>query len=184
MGLNGSGKSSLMKIIFGDPLTENCSIRIDGKSLNGGRRYPTDIRYLPQHNFIPNHLQIRRVMDDFEVDAYSVLNLFPELQQFINLKVEHLSGGWKRIFEVYLILSSKTKFVLLDEPFSHIMPLHVETIKNLILKEKANKGMLISDHLFEHLLEITDDNYLLKYGQTMRVSDEKDLDEYGYINLK
>ena len=31
--------------------------------------------------------------------------------------------------QVYLILVSHTKFCMLDEPFSHIMPVHVDAIK-------------------------------------------------------
>jgi ABC-type multidrug transport system ATPase subunit len=183
LGRNGCGKSSLMRIMFGEPLTEDKSVRIDGKGLLGSFRNPKDMRYLPQQNFIPDHLLLSRVMDDFGLDEEPLKENFPELNKLPNMRVYQLSGGWKRILELYIILKSESKFVLLDEPFSHIMPLHVETIKRLIIEEKRNKGILISDHLYNHIMEISDQVYMIKNGRTLLIESTKELHEHGYINL-
>ena len=42
--------------------------------------------------------------------------LFPEFEKYKNNRLEHLSGGEQRIIEIYVILVSNTKFVMLDEP--------------------------------------------------------------------
>lgn len=54
-------------------------------------------------------------------------------------RIGELSGGEQRILECFVILRSRTQFILLDEPFSQIAPLHVETLQTLIRQEKMAK---------------------------------------------
>lgn len=184
LGRNGCGKSTLMRIMFGEPLTEDRSVRIDNESLLGSFRNPKDMRYLPQQHFIPKHLSLTRVLDDFGLEKDRLLENFPEFEAFPKLKVNQLSGGWQRILELYIILKSESKFVLLDEPFSHIMPLHVETIKRLIVEEKQIKGILISDHLYQHILEVSDQVYMINNGRSFPIESAQDLHDNGYIRLR
>ncbi len=45
------------------------------------------------------------------------------------------------------------------------MPKHVSTIKRLINDEKSNKGIIITDHLYEHIIEICDEIYVITNGK-------------------
>ena len=73
---------------------------------------------------------------------------------------------------------------MLDEPFSQVMPVHAETIKEIIVQEKKYKGMLITDHLYEHILDISDRLYLLHMGKTNLINNVHDLEVFGYISGK
>jgi ABC-type lipopolysaccharide export system ATPase subunit len=94
-----------------------------------------------------------------------------------------LSGGEKRIIETYLILKSQSKFVLLDEPFSHIAPIYINTIIELIQEEKHEKGIIITDHMYKYVTEISDDLYLLKDGWNKKVKNLSELEFYKYARL-
>ena len=182
LGRNGTGKTCLMNIIYGELQTTNKSIRLDGKAIFDGYRNPETLRYLPQFNFIPKYLKTKRIFKDFNLDFSRFIEYFPEFEKYFNSKIKTFSGGEIRILEIYSILASKTKFCMLDEPFSHVMPVHVDTIKRIILAEKKNKGIIITDHLYEHIIDICDDIYVILNGKTYLTKDRNDLIKLGYLN--
>lgn len=181
LGRNGCGKSSLMKIIFGSLRGNFQSVRMNGQYKHAMLTSPGAIRYLPQKAFIPKHLKIAEVCNLYEVFLNSIIEDFPVFDKYRNQKVGALSGGEIRLFETMVILKSDVAFVILDEPFSHIMPLHVEKIKEVIAKEKLNKGIIITDHLYRHITDISDDLYLVREGKTFKINSQDDLIRYGYL---
>jgi ABC-type lipopolysaccharide export system ATPase subunit len=181
LGRNGTGKSCLMKILFGELYPNDKSIRINGNALLTSYRSPNDLRYLPQKRFIPNSLTIKRIFNDFKLDFTDLLNNFPEFEKYYNSKLIELSGGERRIIEIYSILVSKSRFCMLDEPFSQIMPVHIDTIKGLLIREKDNKGIIITDHMYKHIVDICDDLYLISNGQTYLTKGIDDLETFGYV---
>ena len=56
LGRNGSGKSCLMNIMYGELIPNDKSIRFNGESFIDNKRNPQDLRYLPQFSFIPKSL--------------------------------------------------------------------------------------------------------------------------------
>ena len=181
LGRNGCGKTCLMNIIYGELEPNNKSIRIDGKAIFSGFRNPETFRYLPQFSFIPKSLKINRIFKDFKLDFSPFIHEFPEFEKYYKMKLNHLSGGEQRIIEVYSILASKTRFCMLDEPFSHVMPVHVETLKRILINEKKNKGILITDHLYKHITEMSDNLYVIANGKTYLTKGLNDLKTFGYI---
>jgi len=182
LGRNGAGKTSLLNIIYGELQLVNKSVRLDGKVLSERHRNPGDFRYLPQFSFIPKSVRLKRLFRNFELDYDRFISYFPEFKKHFRSKLGKLSGGERRIVEVYLVLVSKTKFCLLDEPFSQVMPLHVETLKQIIKEESQLKGIIITDHLYQHLTEICNDLYVIANGKTYKSQEAEDLKRLGYIS--
>jgi ABC-type lipopolysaccharide export system ATPase subunit len=94
-----------------------------------------------------------------------------------------LSGGERRLINVYIIIRSRSRFALLDEPFSHLMPLQIEQIKELMQEEKKNKGFLITDHLYQHIVDVSDKFYILSDGKTHLAKSIGDIERLGYARL-
>ena len=202
LGRNGCGKSCLMKILSGSLKAGFCSMRIDGK---WHRRFTEkEIRYLPQHPFIPGWLRLERALGDFGLQREDLERWFPEFISLRGTRIGELSGGEQRILECFIIqrlsalrrpeggeqrilecfiiLRSPARFILLDEPFSQIAPLHVATLQTLIRQEKATKGILLTDHMYRHVTGIADRLYVMADGQAYPCENDEDLVRRGYLN--
>lgn len=71
---------------------------------------------------------------------------------------------------------------MLYEPFSYIVPLFIEKIKQLINDEKQRKIIIMTDHLYRNVIEMSDTIYLLRNGCTTQIDDLKMLEAYQYLN--
>jgi ABC-type lipopolysaccharide export system ATPase subunit len=181
LGRNGQGKTCLMNIILGTLNSSINSIRFDGTVTRNVSKRPDLLLYLPQFNFIPKSLTVKKVLEDFELSPEGLENRFPEFNSRRDLRVNQLSGGQWRTLELYIVVKAPSLFAMLDEPFTHLNPIQIENIKGFLLEEKANKGFLITDHMYNHLLDISDTVYLLKDGRTHLTKTVGDLEDLGYV---
>lgn len=181
LGRNGTGKTSIMNIIYGNIFINNSSVRINKVVLPKSYRQPERIRYLPQFNYTPKGFKVKNIFKDYDLDFSDFATFFPDLKKFYNSKIATLSSGEIRIIETYSILASKSLFCILDEPFSSIMPIHIDSIKMLINREKKHKGIILSDHLYEHILDTCDDLYVINNGKVHLTNDHKDIEKLKYV---
>lgn len=143
LGRNGNGKSCLMNVIYGTLSATTKSIRLDGTYLEKAYKNPDVLTYLFQANFIPKQLSLKRVFADYGIDYTGFENSFPEFKSKYNSQIKSLSGGEKRLVEIYLVLKSSSKFALLDEPFSMLSPISVEIVKELIKDVRSTKASVM-----------------------------------------
>lgn len=161
LGRNGTGKSSLLRMIFGTLRGQSQSVRVDGRYIFHPYLEKDLIRYLPQHNFVPSYLKISDVCRLYQVRFEEVIAHFPELKVTRNDRFGNLSGGNLRLFETLLILFSPVPFVLLDEPFTHLSPVAIAHLSAIIADQKRHKGIILSDHIFQQVLDLSDDVYMI-----------------------
>lgn len=182
LGSNGSGKTSLLRIIFGELKPNNKLIRFDKKPFLTPLYKTGFIKYLPQFHFIPKRLTLEKVFCFFGISLNDFLIDFPNYKSQVKNRFYSFSGGEKRLIETYIILKSDAKITMLDEPFSHLAPIFVEKIKTLIEIEKQHKIIIITDHLYKDILEISDDIYLLKNGWSKKIKSHDELIHHKYVN--
>jgi ABC-type multidrug transport system ATPase subunit len=182
LGRNGSGKSSLMKVVFGALQAEHMSLRMNGEPLVGNYNRKRVIAYLPQDDLIPSYISLRLAFKLFKIDIAKIIKIFPQISDFIDLNPSEVSGGFRRLIETLLILHSPSPFCILDEPFTGLMPVHIETLKTIILESKINKGIIVSDHMHRHVTELSDRLYLLANGTTRTIKQKEQLVDLGYLS--
>jgi ABC-type lipopolysaccharide export system ATPase subunit len=134
LGSNGYRKSCLLHIIFGSLKPKDKLIRIDNSPILKPLHQTHLVKYLPQHALIPKHLSLKHIFKLYEIDWQEFVTTFEEFKTFESFKSIQLSGGQVRLIETFIVLKSSSKIVLLDEPFSHLAPLHIEKISVLIEK--------------------------------------------------
>ncbi len=181
LGRNGSGKTSLLKIIFGCLDPKYKSVRIDGKVVQKNLFLTSKVAYLPQHQLLPKTMKVRTAFSLFEVDWNQFLKEFESFKVYQNPAISDLSSGEVKILETYLILHQNKEIILLDEPFSFISPLYIQKIKSIIEARKKNRVILITDHFYKDILEVSDDIYFLSNGYSKMIQGVEDLENEGYL---
>ncbi len=180
LGRNGSGKSTLLQVLFGSLATETQSVRIDGKKLVSQNKKLQNIAYLPQYNFVPENYSIETVCKDYNCDVLAWEN-FIEKTMPKKQKFGLLSSGEQRLFEVFITLHSPKKFVLLDEPFSYLSPKMIDKVAKEIIVQKSTKGIVLTDHLYQNVMTISDEIYFIQKGCTQKIHQLQDLKNLGYL---
>lgn len=183
LGRTGQGKSCLLNIMYGTLKTENRSVRFDTASLFHAYKKNNILTLLPQFNFIPGPFTVDRIFSDFNLDYSAFERYFPQTKAVYNSSFGTLSGGLRRLVEVYIIIKSGSLFSLLDEPFTHLMPLHIEIIKEILHEEKSKKGFLVTDHMYKDIIDVCDNIYLLSNGKLHLVKSLSEIESHGYANL-
>jgi len=182
LGRNGSGKSTLLKIIFGTLFTDYKFIRINDEILDQPFKTKNIISYLNQDNFLPKNITVKQVVEIYSDDLDQKGFLEDEvLTKVLGTKIRNLSGGESRYLEVKLILTLDSLFVLLDEPFNGISPLHIEIVKNMIIDKSVKKGIILTDHDYRNVLDVANKYYLLFDGGLKPIKTKQDLIDWGYV---
>jgi ABC-type multidrug transport system ATPase subunit len=171
----------MLKVLFGTQKATDKNIHINGRHIKHAYAHRALLNYVPQFSFFPSLLTVEKAVREFGVSLYKVLDDFPDLEPDTDKNFSELSGGRERLWSVLILLFAETAFTLLDEPFTHIMPLHINTLKKVLLREKDNKGIILTDHLYKPLLEISDTVYLIRESKSYLIRDLSDLSLHGYV---
>lgn len=179
LGRNGSGKSCLLRIIFGSLQADFMHLRIEGKILKQGFK-SGNVAYLPQESFLPPFLKIKRILKEVKFQKAFILEN-ELIKKIIELEVRDLSGGELRMIECIWILNHPASYILLDEPFSGISPVQIEFLQQLIIETGKVKGVILTDHIYRPLMQVSNRIVLLHNKSIYNIIDESDLIRYNYI---
>jgi len=181
LGPNGAGKTTTFYMIVGICRPDSGEITMCGNSIT---KLPVYLRarqglsYLPQEPSVFRHLTVEdNLLAVLETVEPSRALRIQRAEELLNeFRITHiaksmgyaLSGGERRRVEIARALTTKPKFILLDEPFAGIDPLAVIDIQNVIGELKAkNIGILISDHNVRETLGVCDKAYIVNCGELL-----------------
>ncbi|MFY7861786.1 MAG: ABC transporter ATP-binding protein, partial [Chitinophagales bacterium] len=104
--------------------------------------------------------------DDQQKPIYSL----PYVSDYALKKMSDLSHGAARYIEILVILNLWHPFILLDEPFSLLAPLHKVAVKKLIQEKSQTKGIVIVVHYTDDINEISTKRILIENGELISVN--------------
>lgn len=179
VGPNGSGKSTLLKTIAGLTTIYGGEVRLDGNkisSLPAHEIVKRGLAYLPQTESVFTQLT---VAENFKMAGYTVskkefdnrlksgIDMFPQLTNYLNSKVQNLSGGERQMVAMTMALIRKPEVIMLDEPTANLSPKLATEVLQKVVELKTNLGMtvLLVEQNAKKALEIGDRAYLLVGGK-------------------
>lgn len=181
VGSNGAGKSTLLRVLAGVYRPDGGDALLDGEAPFGApevkarlRFVPDDLWFPPQSSLKSLGRQLSRFYPEWDEGFFQRLGgMFPIDP---GQKLARMSKGMRRQAALILALSSRPRFLLLDEVFDGLDPVVRHLLKQVLAGEVADRNMtvLIASHNLRELEDFCDTLALLHRGGVVL---EEDLDE-------
>ena len=182
LGVNGAGKTTSFKMICGMLPPDSGQVFLDGQDVTNWpmhkRSRECSMGYLAQESSVFQNLSVEQnlimMIEMQEIKGKKKKEICNELLDRFNIakirktKAGKISGGERRRLEIARCLVSKPEIVMLDEPFSGVDPITVQSIQDTI-KSLRDEGIsiLITDHAVREMLDIVDRGYVIAAGEVM-----------------
>jgi len=168
LGPNGSGKTTMIKLLNGLIQPTTGSIQIDGEKPGVHTRQV--ISYLPDRPYLNDWMKVCDLLD-FIGDFYADFDRAKanDMLQSLNIqplaRLKTLSKGTKEKVQLILTMSRKAQLYILDEPIAGVDPAARDYILNTILSNYSEDAtVLLSTHLIADIERVLDDVIFLREG--------------------
>ena len=179
LGKNGTGKSTLIKLI------NDLLIPTEGEVLINGERpgvlSKKIISYLPERTYLDKDMTIRETIKYFtefynDFDNEKAERLLKDLNLDINTKISKMSKGMQEKLQLILVMSREAELYILDEPLGGVDPATRDYILDTILTNfKENASVIISTHLISDIEKILDEVIFIDEGKIILQSSADEL---------
>ena len=169
LGPNGSGKTTMIKIMNGLLTTTEGEVLING--MKPGIETKKIVSYLPERTYLNDWMKVKDIIDFFkdfyeDFDEVKALQMLRTLEIDENRRLKTLSKGTKEKVQLILVMARKADLYILDEPIGGVDPAARSFILDTILKNfDENSTLLIATHLISEIENICDEVIFLSYGE-------------------
>ena len=185
-GRNGSGKTTMFDCICG---LKKADIEL---YWNRERIRPVDLfnqkllGYVPQNPFLPLHLRVRDLISLYLSDVKLQEDLYYDavIAEINERFLGQLSQGQRKYLELCLVGQLQRPLLIMDEPFTMLEPKQIELAKLRIGSWSDGSAILISDHYYNHVWEISHKHMVIDQGYGKMVHTLDDLRSLGYLPSK
>ena len=169
LGKNGTGKSTLIKLINDLLVPTSGKVLINGEEI--GVNSKKIIAYLPERTYLDKSMTVEKVIKYFSsfydnFDEVRARKLFRDLNLNTNDKLANMSKGMQEKVQLVLVMSRKADLYILDEPLGGVDPATRDYILDTILTN-FNEGasVIISTHLITDIERILDEVIFIDDGK-------------------
>lgn len=178
VGGNGAGKTTTMRIVLGLLASDGGSVTLGGIALTPDARrqfgyMPEERGLYPKMKVLEQVVYFARLHGFSKTDATTRATALLEelgLGERLNDNIEALSLGNQQRAQIAASLVHDPEVLILDEPFSGLDPLAVDTVA-AVLQERASRGVsvLFSSHQLDVVERLCDDLVIIA-GGTIRAA--------------
>ena len=169
IGLNGAGKSTIMKTICGFLHPRAGTITFDGVNISTiapHRIIDRGICYIPQESGLFAYMTVQ---DNLRLPLAArfdeVFSQFPVLRERRLAKAGDLSGGQQKMVEFAKAYLQRPRLCLIDEPSIGLSPKVAEEVYRWIdILARTQTAVLLVDHNVRRIMRIAQYVYVLSLG--------------------
>ena len=169
LGRNGTGKSTLIKLI-NDLLTPTSGeVLINGEK--PGIESKKIVAYLPERTYLDKSMTVDQVIKFFSefyenFSSEKAYELLKSLDLDSKMKLTKMSKGMQEKVQLILVMSRDADIYILDEPLGGVDPATRDYILDTILSN-FNEGstVIISTHLIDDIEKILDEVLIIDNGK-------------------
>ncbi|MEJ3405780.1 ATP-binding cassette domain-containing protein [Rathayibacter sp. YIM 133350] len=184
VGANGAGKTTAMRIILGVLAADGGTVSLNGADVTAVNR--RRFGYMPEERGLyPKMRVLEQIVYFARLHGWSTAaatrNATELLQRLglgerLNDTVESLSLGNQQRAQIAAALVHRPEVLVLDEPFSGLDPMAVETVQG-VLSDYAGRGapVLFSSHQLDIVERLCDDLVIISEGRIRAAGDREHL---------
>ena len=184
LGPNGSGKTTMIKLINGLIKPDGGEVLING--LAPCPETKSCVSYLPDRMYFADWMRVRDLMKMFE-DFYKDFSRAKANEMLKSLgisegdRIKNLSKGTKEKVQLILVMSREAELYLLDEPIGGVDPATRDYILDTIIRNyDPEAAVVISTHLISDVEKILDEVLFINRGKIMLQASVDDIrQQYG-----
>lgn len=173
MGINGCGKTTLLKLVCNFLKTDSGEIIVSGKSVNkyGSKCYSRVVAYVPQtiklnsDFLVKDYLVMGRnpyksICSSINKNDYAIVEKYAEklgIASLLDVNFNTLSGGQKQIVAICRALVQETPIIVMDEPMSALdLGKQADFLSLLLELKRQGKTIVLTSHNPNHALAISE----------------------------
>ena len=192
IGLNGAGKSTVIRTICGFLAPKAGRIEYLGESINGiepHRLIDRDICCIPQESSLFPYLTVeenlrlplqgraRKFAAALTQRFDEMLQIFPALAARRRAQAGDLSGGQQKQLEFAKAWLQRPRLCLIDEPSIGLSPILAEEVFGWIEKfARSGMGILLIDHNVRRVVKMSDRIHVLSLGRITAAGGRRDFE--------
>ena len=175
LGKNGTGKSTLIKILNDLLTVSSGEVLIKGEK--PGVATKKIISYLPERTYLNKSMTVDatiKYFSDFyeDFDDEKAYRLLRDLKLDTSLKLSKMSKGMIEKVQLVLVMSREAELYILDEPLGGVDPATRDYILDTILTNfNENASVIISTHLISDIERILDHVIFIDEGKIVLSED-------------
>ena len=181
LGPNGSGKTTIIKLINNLLQVDEGSIEING--MKPSVETKKIISYLPEKTYLNDWMKVKDILAFFH-DFYKDFDIQKANEMIKNLKIDKnerlktMSKGTKEKVQLILVMCRRADLYILDEPIGGVDPAARSYILDTILTNyNESATLLIATHLISEIENICDEVVFISNGEILLQGDVDDIRE-------
>lgn len=190
IGVNGAGKTTIMKCTLGLIKPDAGQIKVFGKDKLERKDY-YNIGYLPEISYYPKEVKLKDIIgyyaDLYDMNKSTRKKAIPEILEVLKLngrendRLEKFSKGMLQRVGIAQAVMNSPKLLFLDEPMTGLDPLGQKLIVDLVKKMKEQgTTVILNTHVLSDVEKLADRIMIVDKNtvkEPLKFSDVKGIDK-------